>query len=169
MNKALHSLLLNDMKKLYDVEHQLAAALPKMAKMATSPDLKEGFAMHAKQTEKQILKLERAFKHLKATPRRSKSPSMAALILEGMKTAQSIGDKQARDAALIGAADQVEHAEMGAYESAWLLAQSMDHNETADILEEIREEEHHTSKLLNKTGKKLTKMSMMQMARGMMS
>lgn len=170
MNQHLHSLLLRDLQGLYDMEHQLIDALPIVADMTTHSDLREALLKHRDETREQAKKLEDAFRHLNAEPLRTICIAMEAIIREGMQLANTHGtDEQSRNAAIIGAANKVEHYEMGAYESAWMLATAMEHTDVADILEHIREQEQKTSGLLRKMDKNVLDISMIQMARGLLA
>ena len=143
-----HALLLHEMSDLYDAEHQILKALPRMAKKASSPDLKRAFEEHRKQTEQQTRRLERAFEELGAKPKRHKCPGMKGLLEEGKELLTVNAPAEVRDSALIGAAQKVEHYEIAGYGTAAELAREMGHETVENLLRETLEEEGQTDKKL---------------------
>src|ERR1700689_820527 len=111
---ALKELYLDELKDLYDAENQLVKALPKMAKAATSEDLRAGFEEHLEQTKGHVQRLETIFQRLGESPKGKKCKGMEGLIKEGSEAIEEY-EGTLLDAALIGAAQRVEHYEMAGY------------------------------------------------------
>jgi ferritin-like metal-binding protein YciE len=150
--ETLHDVFLHLLHDLYDAEQQLVKALPKMAEACESPELCEAFETHLGQTEEQVRRLEEAFKSLDEKPKRVHCKGMEGLIEEGkelLKTEPSA----ALDAALIAAAQKVEHYEIASYGTACEMAKLMKHTEALKLLKETMSEEEETDKLLTKIAK----------------
>ncbi len=126
----LHDLLIHELRDLYSAEKQLTKALPKMAKAATSPKLKKGFEKHLSETEGQIKRLDQIFAELDVSSRGPKCAAMEGLVEEGSELIKTAGDDNVKDAALIGAAQRVEHYEMAGYGT------SVSHNQSGNFLSE---------------------------------
>ncbi len=146
-DKSLHELYIDELKDLYNAENQLVKALPKMARAATSPDLKSGFEEHLEQTKGHVQRLEEIFENLGTSPKGKKCKGMEGLIEEG---SEAIGeyDGAVLDAALIGAAQRVEHYEMAGYGTAIAFGKEMGHSDHVALLEETLEEEKETDEKL---------------------
>ncbi len=139
-----------ELKDIYSAEKQITKALPKMAKAATNEDLKEAFESHLEETEGQIERLERIFKELDISfARVEKCKAMEGLIEEGKEIMEEDLEPEVLDAALICAAQKVEHYEMAAYGCARTFAQQLGHSEIADLLQETLDEEGAADKKLN--------------------
>jgi ferritin-like metal-binding protein YciE len=149
----LHSLFVNELKDAYDFEHQLLEALPKMAESAHDEELQKGFREHLKQTRGQVAQLERVFSGLGEKPRRKTCKGMKGLIKEGDQFMKARGDEAAVDAALVGAAQRVEHYEMAAYGTLRAFAQTLGHPREAKILQGILEQEVQADKRLSEIAK----------------
>jgi len=145
----LKELFVEELKDIYSAEKQLTKALPKMAKAATSEELASAFENHLAQTEEQITRVEQVFELLEMPARAKKCEGMAGLIQEGQ---QAIEDTDAgtatRDAALIIAAQKVEHYEIASYGSLVQLAKTIGLNETIELLQQTLDEEKETDVLL---------------------
>jgi len=139
--KTLEDLLHHELKDLYSAEKQLLKALPKMAKAATSEDLKEAIESHLEETEQQFKRLEEIFDKLDLPARGPKCKAMEGLIEEGKEILEEEMDDQVRDAAIIAAAQRVEHYEMAGYGCARTFAQHLGKNDIADILQQTLDEE----------------------------
>ena len=113
--KSLSDVFQHELKDVYDAEMQLVDVLPKMADKASNPQLKQAFREHLNQTQKHVERLESVFKTCGLEPERVKCAGMAGLISEGSDVVSAKGDQAAIDAALIGAAQRVEHYEIAAY------------------------------------------------------
>src|SRR5438046_6044661 len=109
---SLHDLYVDELKDLYNAETQLLKALPKMAKAASAPELRTAFEDHLEETRGQVERLERIFKKLDASPKGKKCKAMEGLIEEGKEVMEEDAEPAILDAALIGAAQRVEHYEM---------------------------------------------------------
>ncbi|HVN93009.1 MAG TPA: ferritin-like domain-containing protein [Terracidiphilus sp.] len=143
MSEELKELYIDELKDLYSAENQLVKALPKMAKAASSEDLRAGFEEHLEQTKGHVQRLETIFQNLGESPKGKKCNGMEGLIEEG---SEAIGDYEdsIRDAALIGAAQRVEHYEIAAYGTVIALAKQVGEDEAVSALEETLEEEKET-------------------------
>src|SRR4029079_14922632 len=113
--KTLHDLYVDELKDLYSAEHQLLKALPKMAKAASAPKLSKAFSDHLMETKEQVDRLETIFKELDASPKGKTCKAMEGLLEEGKDVMSEDADPTVRDAALIAAAQRVEHYEMAGY------------------------------------------------------
>ncbi len=138
---SLECLLIEQLQDLYDAEHQLVKALPKMADAASSPHLKKAFQNHLEETKGQINRLEQAFQLLDQSVKRESCEAMKGLIKEGEEMISAKGDPAVKDAALIAAAQRVEHYEMAGYGSARTFAQHCGRPDVADLLQQTLQEE----------------------------
>ena len=145
----LKELFVEELKDIYSAEKQLTKALPKMAKAATSEELANAFENHLAQTEEQITRVEQVFELMEMTARAKKCEGMAGLILEGQQAIEDTDDGTAtRDAALIIAAQKVEHYEIASYGSLLQLAKTIGLDEAVNLLEQTLTEEKETDVLL---------------------
>jgi ferritin-like metal-binding protein YciE len=148
--KGFQDLLELELKDLYSAEKQLTKALPKMAKAATNEDLKEAFESHLEETEGQVQRLEQIFKQLDISfSRVEKCKAMEGLIEEGKEIMEEGLEPEVLDAALICAAQKVEHYEMAGYGCARTFAQQLGHSDVAGLLQETLDEEGAADKKLN--------------------
>jgi ferritin-like metal-binding protein YciE len=145
---SLQALLEEELKDVYDAEKQLTKALPKLAKKATSPDLRAGFEAHLRQTQEQIKRIERAFDELDMPKRGKPCKGMRNLIKEGDEMIAEAKDKDVRDAVMIAAAQKVEHYEIASYGTICTWAQLLGKDAVASILERSLEEEKETDQKL---------------------
>ncbi len=141
-------LLVEELKDLYSAENQLTKALPKMAKAASSDELREAFETHLKETEEHISRLERIGRQLGESMKGKKCKAMAGLIEEGKEIMEEDAEPSLLDLALIGAAQKVEHYEISAYGTARTLAEIVGETKIAATLQETLDEEGKTDKLL---------------------
>jgi ferritin-like metal-binding protein YciE len=146
--ESLEKLLIHELKDLYSAEKQLLQALPRMASAAKEPKLKEAFQTHEKQTKEHVVRIERIFEQLEGSPAGKRCKGMEGLIEEGKEIIQEEMPEPLRDAALIGAAQKVEHYEMAAYGTAREFAERLGLTEAARLLQKTLEEEEQTDKLL---------------------
>lgn len=144
----LHDLFHDELKDVYDAEHQIIKALPKMAKAATSEKLKAAFEKHKTQSEEHIARLEEVFKIIDKKPTKKTCKAMQGLIAEGEEVLKEKMDEDVRDAALIGAAQRVEHYEMAAYGCLRTWAKVLGLKDAQKILQTTLDEEGTTDKLL---------------------
>jgi ferritin-like metal-binding protein YciE len=133
----LRETFIDELADLYDAEKQIIKGLPKMAKAAEHEDLKRAFEMHLEETEEQVERLERVFEVFGEPARGKKCKGMKGLLDEG----EELIKEQAGDAALISAAQKVEHYEIAAYGSLYSWAKLLGEEDAADLLEETLEEE----------------------------
>jgi ferritin-like metal-binding protein YciE len=138
---SLHELMVDELKDLYSAENQLLKALPKMAKKASSPELKEAFTGHLKETEGHVKRLQQIAKLLDIDLGGKKCHAMEGLVEEGSEVLEEDGPAAVIDSALIGAARRVEHYEMAAYCSTRGMAKQLGNDQVAKLLEETTNEE----------------------------
>jgi ferritin-like metal-binding protein YciE len=148
--KNLRDLLVHELQDLYSAEQQIVAALPKMANAADSKELKKAFEKHLSQTRMHVDRLDNIFSMLGASSDGHKCRGMEGLIKEGEEILQMQGNAAVKDAALIAAAQRIEHYEMAGYGTARTYADQLDHDEIADLLQETLDEEGKTNKMLTK-------------------
>jgi ferritin-like metal-binding protein YciE len=146
-DKGLKDLYIDELKDLYSAESQLVKALPKMAKAATSEDLSAGFEEHLEQTKGHVQRLETIFKDLNESPKGKKCKGMEGLIEEGAEAIEEY-EGDLLDAALIGAAQRVEHYEMAGYGTVSAFAEELGEAEHVLLLNETLEEEKETDQKL---------------------
>jgi ferritin-like metal-binding protein YciE len=147
-NETLKDLYIDELKDLYSAENQLVKALPKMAKAATSPDLRAGFEEHLEQTKNHVQRLETIFQQLGESPKGKKCKGMEGLIEEGSEAIEEY-EGELLDAALIGAAQRVEHYEMAGYGTVSAFAEELGESEHITLLNETLEEEKETDEKLS--------------------
>lgn len=147
---SLQELLVEEIKDLYDAEHQLTKALPKMAKAATNTQLQNAFNSHLTETEGHIKRLEQVFEALGEKPSRKTCKAMKGLVEEGSEAIEEDMEPEVKDAALIAAAQRVEHYEMAGYGSARSFAQTLGHSDVAKLLQQTLNEEGAADEKLTK-------------------
>jgi ferritin-like metal-binding protein YciE len=145
----LHDAFIDELRDTYDAEKQLLKALPKMAKAASSPELRQAFEMHREETQGQIQRLEEVFASLEEKPRGKHCDGIAGIIEEGKAIMEEDLDEAAMDASLIAAGQRAEHYEMAAYGTLVAWARAMGHTEAADLLQETLDEEKATDEKLS--------------------
>jgi uncharacterized protein len=145
---SLKELLVEELRDLLDAEKQLTKALPKMAKAASSEELKEGFEMHLEETKTHVERLKEAFEILGETARGKTCAAMKGLIEEGSEAIALEGPDNLRDAKLIGAAQRVEHYEIAAYGTARAFAETIGETRLVELLQQTLDEEGETDKKL---------------------
>jgi ferritin-like metal-binding protein YciE len=145
----LRDLFVEELKDLYHAEKQITKALPQMAKKATSGQLREAFESHLKETENQISRLEKVFKELDLTPKGKRCEGMEGIIQEGKTMMQELDKSETLDAALIAAAQKVEHYEIASYGTVRTYAQQLNLKNAANLLQETLEEEAAANEKLN--------------------
>ena len=147
-NEGLRELYIEELKDLYNAENQLVKALPKMAKAASSEELKQGFEEHLEQTKQQVERLDRVFEILEKRSSGKTCEGMKGLLEEAFTHVEEIEDGPVRDAALIGALQKVEHYEISAYGTVATLAEAMEQDEIHKLLVETLQEEKETDEKL---------------------
>jgi len=146
--KTLQDLFLNELADIYDAERRIAKALPKMAKAATNAPLKKAFELHLKQTEGHIKKVEEVFTCFDRKARGKTCDATVGLLKEGEEMAATFEGSPSINAALIAAAQKVEHYEMATYGCLHEWAKLLGNNKAADLVQEILDEEGETNKAL---------------------
>lgn len=146
----LHDLYIEQLRDLYNAEQQLTQALPKMASAATNKDLKEGFEDHLEETHEQIQRLNTIFSELNMAATGKTCQAMAGLVKEGEEAIKEHTDPDVRDAALIAAAQRVEHYEMAGYGTVRAFAKQLGFGNQADLLQQTLDEEGAADKRLTK-------------------
>jgi len=152
---SIEKLLLEELKDLHSAETQITRTLPKLIKAASSPDLKKAFEKHLKETEGQIERLDQVFEILGKKATNKTCAGMKGILSEGSEMLQETETGEVRDAALISAAQRVEHYEISAYGTVRAYAEQMDQSEVADLLQETLEEEKATDEKLTEISKKI--------------
>jgi ferritin-like metal-binding protein YciE len=152
---SLRDLYIDELKDLYSAETQLIKALPKMAKAASSTDLKQGFQKHLKQTEGHAQRLKTICGELKVTPTGKKCKAMEGLIKEGQEVLDEDAEPEVLDAALIAAAQRVEHYEIAGYGCVRTYADLLGDKKAAKLLQQTLDEEADTDKALTKLSKNI--------------
>jgi ferritin-like metal-binding protein YciE len=145
----LQSLFVDELKDAYDFEHQILEALPKMAESAHDPELKKAFRQHLEQTRGQVQQLEKVFHALGEQPQRKTCKGMKGLMKEGQEVLRARGDEAAVDAALVGAAQRVEHYEMAAYGTLRSFAETLGRDQEAKVLQQILDQESKADERLS--------------------
>lgn len=140
----LKDLYIDELKDIYSAETQLVKALPKLAKAATSAKLRSGFEEHLEQTKGHVARLEQIFEALGEKPTGKKCMGMEGLIKEGGEAAGEDYERDTKDAALIGAAQRVEHYEIAAYGTVRAIAQKLGETEAYELLSQTLQEEKDT-------------------------
>jgi ferritin-like metal-binding protein YciE len=143
------------LKDIYWAEKHLTKALAKMSKAAYNEELKDAFDTHLQETETQIERLEKCFELLGKKAVAKKCEAMEGLIKEGEEQIEEYDEGHARDAALIGAAQKVEHYEISAYGTLRTMANVLGMTQCAEILEEIKDEEAETDVKLTELAEKI--------------
>ena len=144
----MEDLYLEQLRDLYSAENQIIDALPKMAKVAQSPQLKQGFEKHLEETRQQAKRLEQIFQTIGQKPGGHTCKAMKGLIAEAQETLASGQPSPVLDAALIASAQRVEHYEMAGYGSARTFAKHLNDTESISLLEQTLQEEKDTDQKL---------------------
>jgi len=145
---SLDDLLVHEMQDIYNAEGQILKALPKMVKAASNPDLKRAFEEHRVQTEGQVDRLEQAFKLLGVPARGRKCEGMTGLLEEGKKVMEQEAEESVLDAALIAAAQKVEHYEIASYGCICTYAEMLGYDQVHELLGQTLDEEETTDQKL---------------------
>ncbi|MFL5339311.1 MAG: ferritin-like domain-containing protein [Gemmataceae bacterium] len=151
-NKNLDSfdtLFVDQLQDLYDAEQRLVKALPKMASAAHNASLKTAFNQHLQETKNHVSRLEQVFRSIGRNAESKTCEAMKGLVSEGDEAVSATGNEDVKDAALIAAAQRVEHYEMAGYGTARTFAQQLGHPEAARLLQETLDEEKACDAKLN--------------------
>ncbi|MFL5912100.1 MAG: ferritin-like domain-containing protein [Gaiellaceae bacterium] len=148
--QSLDDVLVDQLGDLLDAEKQLVQALPKMASAASDEKLQKAFKEHLSETRDHVSRLEEIFGQLGKQPPSETCKAMQGLVAEGEEIISALGDPAAKDAALIAAAQRVEHYEIAGYGTAKTLADQLGHGDAKDLLDQTLDEEANADKLLTK-------------------
>lgn len=147
--ETIHELFIDGLRDMYDAEHRISKALPKMAEKATHPALQRAFEAHLKETETQIERLEKIFDLLDEKAKGESCEATKGLIEEAEDLIKHVKDKDVLDCALILSAQKVEHYEIASYGGLAALSKLMNHAEATRLLEQTLQEEKNCDALLN--------------------
>ena len=145
---SLRKLYVDELKDLYSAEKQILQALPKMAKKAKNAQLKQAFELHLQETQNQVERLDQVFELLGKSPRGKKCKGMEGLLEEGKEMMQEDMEPEVMDAALIAAAQRVEHYEIAGYGTVRTYARILGEDKHARLLQQTLDEEGNTDKKL---------------------
>ena len=146
--ESLNDLFVEQLRDLYDAENQLIKALPKMAEGANSDVLRQGFEEHLEQTKEHAQRIETIFEQLGQKAKAKKCKGMEGLIKQGSQALEEDMSEDVKDAAIIAAAQRVEHYEIAAYGTVRTFANLLGETEAATLLEQTLEEEKETDERL---------------------
>lgn len=146
--KTLQDLFYEELEDLYDAEKQIVKALPKVAEAVASDELKNALEEHLEQTKEHVNRLEQVFRSIGREAKAKKCEGMKGLLEEGEKVISELDESPVRDAALIGAAQKVEHYEIAGYGTTRTFAQLLGHDEAVELLDETLEEEKEADEKL---------------------
>jgi ferritin-like metal-binding protein YciE len=146
--ESLRDLLVEQLRDLYDAEHRITKALPKMAKAAASPELKAAFEKHLAETKGQIDRLDQVFDSMGVKAKKRTCKAMQGLIEEGAETIKEDAEPEVKDAALIAAAQRVEHYEMAGYGTVCAYAKLLKEQSALKLLQATFAEEKATDEAL---------------------
>jgi ferritin-like metal-binding protein YciE len=152
---SLRELYVDELRDLYNAETQLVRALPKMAKASSNAELRQGFEEHLRQTSEQVSRLEQIFDMLGEKPTGKKCLGMEGLVKEGAETMQEDYEDAVMDAAIIGAAQRVEHYEIAGYGTVRAFAELMGENEHVSLIEQTLREEKETDNKLSQLAEEI--------------
>ena len=154
-SESLQDLYIDQLKDLYNAENQLLKALPRMAKAASSEELKESFTTHTEETQVHVERLEQIFEKLGKNPKGKKCKAMQGLVEEGKEAMEEFEEPEVLDAALIAAAQRVEHYEIAGYGTVRAYAELLGDTQAAKLLQQTLDEEGKTDKLLTQLAESL--------------
>jgi ferritin-like metal-binding protein YciE len=163
--ESLHDLYIKELRDLYDAEKQIIKALPKMIKATTSSELQNAFESHLEQTRGHVERLEQVFEKLGSRARATKCKGIEGIIDEGKEMMEEDGDNAVIDAAIISAAQRVEHYEMAGYGCVRTYAQTLGYDDQARLLEQTLEEEKEADEKLTQIAESIVNPSAMRSER----
>jgi ferritin-like metal-binding protein YciE len=153
--ESLETLYIEELRDIYNAENQLVKALPKMAKAASSPELKQAFEEHLEQTQEHVDRLEEIFKKLDKKPSGKTCHAMKGLVEEGSEIIEQEGEDHVIDAGLIAAAQKVEHYEIASYGTVRTWAEILGEDDAAELLQQTLDEEGETDKRLTELAEEI--------------
>jgi ferritin-like metal-binding protein YciE len=148
--ESLHDLFVDELSDLRSAESQLVQALPKLAKTASSPQLRAAFEEHLEVTREHVNRLDKIFTEMRSSPKRKTCKGMQGLVSEGEELMKEAKPSPVLDAGLIGAAQRVEHYEMAGYGTARTHAEELGSTEAARLLEQTLAEEKEADQKLTR-------------------
>jgi ferritin-like metal-binding protein YciE len=154
-SNTLKDLYLDELKDLYDAEHQIIKALPKMFEAASSEELQNALTEHLEITKTQAERIEQIFENMGEKARPKKCKGMEGVIKEGSEVIEEIDDEQVRDAGIIAAAQRVEHYEMAGYGTVRTYATLLGEDEAAELLEQTLNEEKEADQKLTELAEQI--------------
>jgi ferritin-like metal-binding protein YciE len=157
--KTIQDLFVDELRDIYSAEKQLTRALPRMAKKAAHPELKQAFELHLEQTRGQVERLDQVFEQLDMPKRAKKCVAMEGLIEEAQSNMEEINGPELLDVGMIINAQKIEHYEIAGYGSLVALARQLGHDEAASLLEETLDEEKQTDQKLNDIAQAVNQMA----------
>ncbi|SRR6266567_8826015 len=152
---SLRQLYVNELKDLYNAETQMVKTLPKLAKASSNAQLRQAFENHLRETSEQVSRLEQIFDMLEEKPTGRKCLGMEGLVKEGSETMQEAYRDSVMDAALIGAAQRVEHYEIAGYGTVRAFAELLGENEHASLIGQTLEEEKQADQTLTRLAEQI--------------
>jgi ferritin-like metal-binding protein YciE len=147
---SINDVFTHELQDLHSAETQLVEALPKMAQASSTDELRQAFEHHLEETRNHVGRLDEIMAQVGLSAGTEKCKGMEGLIKEGDEIVEAQGDPTAKDAALIAAAQRVEHYEIAAYGTARALAEELDMGDAKDLLEQTLDEEGEADKLLTR-------------------
>ncbi len=153
--RTFEDLYVDELKDLYSAEQQIIKALPKMIKVAYTPELKDAFNQHLTQTREQVKRLDLIFDELGKSPRGKRCVGMQGLVEESKTIMSEKTDPAVKDAGLISAAQRVEHYEMAGYGTVRTFAKLLGYDDAAHVLQQTLDEESKTDRKLSELAKHL--------------
>ena len=159
---SLSDLYLHTLRDIHSAEDQITDALPKMAEMATHPELRQAFEQHRAQTDEQKRRVEQICEALGKSPKGHKCKGMMGLVEEGREIMKMGGEPDVKDAAMIGAAQRIEHYEIAAYGCAKTYAKMLGREQDVRLLQQSENEEAETDKLLTRLAERVVNRDALQ-------
>ena len=156
----LNELFVHELTDLYDAEHQLLKALPKMVTASTFADLKTALAEHFTQTKEQVKRLEQVFHLIDKKPSRHACAAMRGILDEADGALDETSGGAIRDAAIIGASQRIEHYEMAGYGTVRTYAYMLGYTQAAQLLQETLDEEEQADKRLTQVANSINALAM---------
>ncbi|HTM58522.1 MAG TPA: ferritin-like domain-containing protein [Candidatus Udaeobacter sp.] len=153
--KNLQDLFIDELKDIYDAEVRITKALPKMIKAAASEELSSAFKDHLKETQEHVTRIEQILKNLDTSPKGTTCEAMVGLLDEGEELMKEDGAPSVKDAAIIAAAQKIEHYEMATYGCLRDWARALNDDDSADILQQTLDEEGSADKRLTEIASSL--------------
>jgi ferritin-like metal-binding protein YciE len=147
--KSMEDLFLHTLQDVYYAEKQIVKSLPSMIEKATNRELAKGLRDHLKETENQVMRLDKVFENLGETPKGTDCPAIDGLIKEAGDVAGEVDDKKVLDAAVIGSAQAIEHYEISRYGTLIAWAEELGYDNVTGLLRANLREEKAADKRLS--------------------